>query len=87
MNIFDHLIKDTEIIGISDLNASEDNRGTTHSPYTTYSFSVYTKNHSILIVSPEFSNAFKEKKDNWIRKYLDARSLISKQIGEIESTE
>lgn len=83
MNIFEHLIKDTEIIGISDLNALEDDRGPARSNYTTYSFRVYTKNHSILIVSPEFAPEKKEQKDKWLRKYLDARSLIAKQIDEI----
>ncbi len=87
MNIFDHLIKDTEIIGISDLNCSEDDRGPSRSLYTTYSFRVYTKNHSILIVSNEFAPDKKEQKDNWLRKYLEARTLIAKQIDEIEPTE
>lgn len=84
MNIFDNLIKDTEIIGISQLNATDDDRGTVHSPYTTYSFRLFLKNTHLTIYSPDFSKQQSVDKDAWLKKYLHYRSIIAVQIGEVQ---
>lgn len=81
MNIFNHLIKDTEIIGITDINAIKDHRHC--AAYTTYSFRVITKSNSFLVVSPEFSDADKKNRFRWLKNYLNIRSLIAEQIGEV----
>jgi len=83
MNIFDNLIKDTEIIGISALTSNDESRGTTEDPYTSFVFKVYLKNTQLAIYSPEFSKSQVQKKDAWLKKYLVAREAIAQQIGEL----
>lgn len=82
MNIFDHLIKDTEIIGIGDLNATETQPGSPATAQVEYSFRVYTRASSITIYSQAFPKESSEA-DNWLKKYLTHRAAIAQQIGEI----
>lgn len=78
MNIFDSLIKDTEIIGVGALNAQED------WAIITYSFRVFTKSSTINIYSPRFGVAQTAQKDAWLKKYQIVREKISEQIGELQ---
>lgn len=81
MNIFDNIIKDTELIGISEL-LSQDLPG----QLVQFYFTVYTHSNKINITSPNFSTAFKlAAKDAWLKKYLEIRAHIAEQIGELNA--
>lgn len=90
MNIFENLIKDTEIIGISSLNSTEGYTTTGHINYPNveYSFRVFTKGSSLSVYSPTFRNTTnpgKNNADDWLKKYLSIRNSIAIQIGELQS--
>jgi hypothetical protein len=84
MNIFDHLIKDTELIGIGPLNSTESTPGSESTTIVEYSFRVFTKSSSIVIYSPAFSKKQGANADEWLKKYLEVRSKVADQIGELK---
>lgn len=84
MNIFENLIKDTEIIGIGDLNGTEANHGCAGTELQ-YSFRVFTKASSIMIYSPSFTTGQVNNADAWLKKYLQVREKIAEQIGEVKA--
>lgn len=90
MNIFDNLIKETEIIGIGALNSTESQSGArvgTLLANTTieYSFRVFTKSSSIVIYSPAFGKDQLENANAWLKRYLEIRDRIASDIGELQS--
>ena len=79
MNIFGHRIKDTEIIGISPLVATQED----HLGLISFQLTVYTKMNNINIYSTQFAIADKEAQRFWQEGYRTAEKLICEQIGEI----
>lgn len=84
MNIFENLIKDTAIIGIGALNATESTPGSPSTRIVEYTFRVFTHAASITIYSPPLSKADINKADEWLKKYLHIREKIAEQIGELK---
>lgn len=83
MNIFDHLIKDTEIIGIGPLNSTETQPGSKTTTIVEYTFRVFTKSSAITIYSPAFELSKAQLIDAWLKKYVIVREKIAEQIGEL----
>lgn len=86
MNIFGHLIKDTEIIGISEITSREEIPGDKSTAVLSYHFRVYTKASSILITSPEFGKHQSESASAWLNNFCSIKQHIAAQIGEITTT-
>lgn len=84
MNIFEHLIKDTEIIGIGPINSTETTPGSSTTRQVEYTFRVFTKASSITIYSPAFNMANTVGIDAWLKKYVIIREIIAEQIGELK---
>lgn len=83
MNIFGNLIKDTEIIGVGDVNGSECTPSDAVTEVT-YSFKVFTRSNTIMIYSPAFGKNQNGSADAWLKRYLQIKQLIATQIGELE---
>src|SRR5690606_4355332 len=78
MRVFDHLILDTEIIGISPLaihGSANVAKGRIQ-----YSFRIYTKSNTILITSPDFLS----EDEQWRDRYFQVRELVAAQIQELK---
>jgi len=97
MLIFQHLIKDTEIIGIGPLYAqpSKDTAMLTLYQSFRYEFEVHTKTQAIKICSDFFKpgglpehliNKEQQKATAWKQEYYTVRNLVAGQIGEILNT-
>jgi len=84
MNVFDHLIKDTEIIGISAINFMENTPGSATTKLVSYSFRIYTHASSITIYSKEYGMNDSAKADAWLKQYLQVREKVAQQIGELQ---
>jgi len=94
MNIMDHLIRDTDIIGIGPLyyQFSKDQlMRSLHNSFR-YEFYIHTRQLSILIVSDylkpsdldeEQKKKETEKAHKWEDEYYKIRKLVAHQIGEI----
>jgi len=87
MNIFENLIKDTEIIGIGALNCSETPAGSQGGINKDYSFRIFTKQSNITIYSPRFHSSQKNTIDAWLKQYLLLRSSVAAQIGELSNSQ
>lgn len=87
MNIFGHLIKETEIIGIGPPHAhvTEFN-----GPYqnddkkeTKFCFRILTRCNQVLIDSPIFLKKDADKINAWTTEYIRIQNLVAVQIGEL----
>ena len=84
MKVFEHLIKDTEIIGISAINFMENTPGSATTKLVSYSFRIYTHASSITVYSPEYGMAERAKADAWLKEYCIVREKVAHQIGELQ---
>ncbi|MGN6293745.1 MAG: hypothetical protein ACTHMV_13460 [Chitinophagaceae bacterium] len=85
MNIFNHLIKEEEIIGISPLydRTYSDINGRVN---VLHYFRIHLKHTSILIDSPEFlSGVDTMQHEEWLNQYHIARRCISEYVQEIDA--
>ncbi len=77
MNIFDHLLDERKIIGISPLST---HGSSTHGPIS-YSFRVYLESNTVLIISPDY----KEENEGWKTEYIRVRNMVADQIKELNT--
>jgi len=80
MNIFDTLIKDTEIIGISMYTAHEQYA---LSKLISYSFRIITHNSSVLI-SSSLMDPDAEDAGKWLNRYALIRHKVRMQIEDLD---
>lgn len=84
MNIFENLIKDTEIIGVGKLNSTESTPGSATTTIVQYTFKVFTRLSTIMIYSPEFRITNPDNMNDWLKQAMIIREKIAVQIGELE---
>ena len=80
MKVFEHLILDTAIIGVSDLSGHN-----IPGDRVQLFFTVYTTANKINISSPVFEKKTEAGKEQWIKDYLTHRAIIAIQIGEVQT--
>lgn len=91
MNIFDHEIKTSEIIGIGPLYASQSKDAAARSLYGAfrYEFHVHCKNHSIEVFSdyfyPQDGDRQKKRAEEWKNQYHIHRDQIKSLVNSYPS--